>query len=806
MDRRSWLWRRKSSDKSSGETESLGSGSGSMSSPSERFSDEQQVYPIQNTQSPEMTLNHTEDTHDSMKILSQKLSAAIEAVNEKEELVKQHAKVAEEAVTGWERAENEMNLLKQQLDAATKRNSTLEDKVIHLDGALKECMRQLRQVREEQDKRIQEAVAGKSENTESTSSELQCQIADISAELEIANAKAEAAISVESDLRLKLSSVEKENVSLQLKLRSQSEELEVRTVERDLSIKRAETVSKQHLESIKRVSKLEAECRQLKAMASKGNTFNDRKSFPDNRSDVKGKNSSTSQTSSPSKIVLMDDFLEMEKLVSSPVQENRGFALGSMASINKHNESGELEAMINRTAELEERIELVEAEKVELGLKLSQIQDKLQLSESSFRQLQTQFNECQNQLKMSQAQLIDANKKTSMLQAELDLAGELRQAIDLELDDANARMEDAEAKRNHVENESRILLSKVAFLEGEVEKERKIYSEASQKCRVLENELSRMKSDSKSWQNQLDMMKEAKEAVEREMKSTRGHSELLESELMTVQAEVKFLLSKINSLENEGENERHLSEEFEAKSRELESELSETRRKADMWESRFTSVNDLKEGVTRELQTEKTMKEAAERKLAAVQAEAESLFARVGSLEHEMGKERSSSAEFAAKCRKLEYELSKLKSEAIIQFAPLSKEELNKQQENELAVAASKLADCKKTIASLGNQLKSLATFEDLFSDSDNQLDSSENDSQFLGAADVEPATLRRSSVLTVQSDSVSSETGTANSCSVSLKAKEKESLPSLVLDKSHKYGIGNIFSRSRSSVRTRNS
>ncbi|KAJ0783765.1 hypothetical protein HanLR1_Chr01g0024171 [Helianthus annuus] len=38
MDRRSWLWRRKSSEKNTGETESSG---GSVSSHSERFSDDQ---------------------------------------------------------------------------------------------------------------------------------------------------------------------------------------------------------------------------------------------------------------------------------------------------------------------------------------------------------------------------------------------------------------------------------------------------------------------------------------------------------------------------------------------------------------------------------------------------------------------------------------------------------------------------------------------------------------------------------------------------------------------------------------------
>lgn len=40
MDRRSWLWRRKSSEKSPGETESFGS----VSSHSERFSDDQVTF------------------------------------------------------------------------------------------------------------------------------------------------------------------------------------------------------------------------------------------------------------------------------------------------------------------------------------------------------------------------------------------------------------------------------------------------------------------------------------------------------------------------------------------------------------------------------------------------------------------------------------------------------------------------------------------------------------------------------------------------------------------------------------------
>ena len=44
-------------------------------------------------------------------------------------------------------------------------------------------------------------------------------------------------------------------------------------------------------------------------------------------------------------------------------------------------------------------------------------------------------------------------------------------------------------------------------------------------------------------------------------------------------------------------------------------------------------------------------------------------------------------------------------------------------QDKEIAIAASKFAECQKTIASLGQQLKSLATLEDFLIDSDKPLE-----------------------------------------------------------------------------------
>ena len=52
---------------------------------------------------------------------------------------------------GWEKAENELLILKQQLDNAKQENSVLEDQFSHLNDALKECMRDLQQAKEEQE-------------------------------------------------------------------------------------------------------------------------------------------------------------------------------------------------------------------------------------------------------------------------------------------------------------------------------------------------------------------------------------------------------------------------------------------------------------------------------------------------------------------------------------------------------------------------------------------------------------------------------------------------------------------------------
>ncbi|KAF9608403.1 hypothetical protein IFM89_009769 [Coptis chinensis] len=493
MDRKSWLWRKKSSEKSPGETDS----SGSMSSHSERYSDDQEgsrASPNHNSQSPEVTSKAaaaSEEDHDNLKSLKEKLSAALINISAKEDLVKQHAKVAEEAVS---------------------------DRLGHLDGALKECLRKLRQAKEEQEEKINEAVVRKTTELEFKNLELENQVVELHTQVEAA--------SVHSDLLPKLEAAEKRNSALKLELLARAEELEMMTLERDLSTQTAETVSKQHLESIKKVTKLEAECRKLRAMARKHSSANDHKSvtassvyvesLTDSQSDsgerlltvetdnckmsnleLNGCEPSCSDswasaliaeldqfksekaitrnlTTSSVEIDLMDDFLEMERLAAMPQTESAKHGTEAGATAYRHNDvdcqyKADLEAMIQRTAELEKKLEELEVEKSGLEMTLA---------------------ESQEQLKTSQTQLREAEEKLVELHEQLDVARESKQATEFEINAVNTERELAESQLAVMDADVQMLRSKVGSLEAEVKEERALSAEITSKCQKLENELS----------------------------------------------------------------------------------------------------------------------------------------------------------------------------------------------------------------------------------------------------------------------------------------------------------------------------
>uniref|UniRef100_A0A7N0U2H6 Filament-like plant protein 3 n=1 Tax=Kalanchoe fedtschenkoi TaxID=63787 RepID=A0A7N0U2H6_KALFE len=595
MDRRSWLWRRKSSEKSPGETES----SGSISSHSERFSDEQ-VSPTQNTQSPEVTSKAILDDEvaDDIKSLKEKLDSALSQIKLKEDSVKQHAKVAEEAVSGWEKAENEVLAMRQQLEAVTQKNLALEDRMGHLDGALKECVRQLRQAKEEQDQLINDAVCKKTQEWESLKSELQSEVAYHSVQHKNAKAEVTAFMERDNDLRSNLDAVFTENSNLKLQLLSLIEEMKVRNFERDYCIQAAETASKQHLESSKKLAKLEAECLRLRSLARKAALFNENRSVTassiyvesntDNQSDCGDKvmlleadlcklgilepkeaDPGCSDTSSHAflpeigryknektrrqnlmdthvEIDLMDDFLEMERIVArpDPESENAFDPVGSSATQPNPVEitlKAELECMINRTAELEEKLEYLQALYTEVNNALVECQKKLQISQNKLKEneknlenletLNTQVNSdlvaCQKQLEISQNKSKEYEEMLVELKMQVALANESKQAAEQLAKASDAQKEVTEARLVNVEAEKGAMLVTVRFLEGEIERERSLSAENLVRCQILEEELSRTKTEAESKEKALlaEYLVECK-SLEDELLKTKTEAEL----------------------------------------------------------------------------------------------------------------------------------------------------------------------------------------------------------------------------------------------------------------------------------------
>ncbi|KAF0930549.1 hypothetical protein E2562_033316 [Oryza meyeriana var. granulata] len=286
MDRRSWPWKKKSSDKSSN--------GDAVKSSNQAEQDEQIPKFVQI--SPERYANLTESEEqvkilcDRVNMLNEKLSVAQSDITTKDSLVKQHVKVAEEAVSGWEKAEADALALKLQLETVTLSKLATEERAAHLDGALKECMKQVRTVKEESEQKLQDVVFAKTKQWEMMKAELEAKLASFEQELiragaendalsrsleewenllmKVGGEKAQSEAQIEV-LKSTIHSGEKEISSLKYELHVVSKELEIRNEEKNMSVRSADVATKQHLEDVKKISKLEAECQRLRGLVRK---------------------------------------------------------------------------------------------------------------------------------------------------------------------------------------------------------------------------------------------------------------------------------------------------------------------------------------------------------------------------------------------------------------------------------------------------------------------------------------------------------------------------------------------------------
>ncbi|CAI9758818.1 unnamed protein product [Fraxinus pennsylvanica] len=371
MDQNSWLWKKKSTEKT-------------------LVSDKQK-----SRNDEETLLTEKADLEKEIRILNDKLSSALAERNAKDEFAKKQMKIGQEAIAGWDKAETEAIFLKQELDKVLQQKAAAEERSSHLDAALKECMQQLRFVREEQESRSHDAVVKASEDFEKTRIVLDEKLAEAGvrlAKLDAENTQLSRALlgkdkviedlnkyraQVETDFNALLSrveSTEKEKASLKYEVRVLEKELDIRNEEREFNHRTADVAHKQQLESAKKIAKLESECQRLRLLV--------RQRLPGPAAMAKMKNEVD---------MLGRDRLETRRRKSNP----------SLAGSMDFSVDTTPETPSRRTMSLTERLHAIEEENRILKEALKKKSNELQFFETTYVRMASRLSQVGEQLEES---------------------------------------------------------------------------------------------------------------------------------------------------------------------------------------------------------------------------------------------------------------------------------------------------------------------------------------------------------------------------------------------------------------------
>uniref|UniRef100_A0A3B6C4P4 Filament-like plant protein n=1 Tax=Triticum aestivum TaxID=4565 RepID=A0A3B6C4P4_WHEAT len=694
-------------------------------------------------ESPEVASKEAQDNSNvKVKVLSERLPSVVSDIRAKDDLVKQHSKVAEEAVLGWEKAENEMASLKAQLNAATVKNSTL-------DGALKECVRQLRRAKEEQDQKVQGALALQSRQWESDKTDLELRIVELKAKLE---AKSESTVTSDGDASSRLASLEKENSALKAQLLARTEELGLRTIEKELNRRAAEAASKQQLESIRKAAKLEDECRKLQATARRPSFSSDLRRTPsslcaesvtDCQSDCSDSWASAliteldqykTETRSASlattvDIAVMDDFLEMEKLASangavsrSNYAEDTG---GQMEKARKmaaekdkalHEAQRELRACRHRAMVAKER-------SVEMQRQLNLVNGERHAMEAEMQDAERKRNDLEGRLEMAHGEITSLLDKGRILEERLDS----EKALTLELATKYQQMDALESEtkelRAQLESDARKYSDKITLLERRLTEKCRAVDALEAKIKGAEIELELAGQEIVSFQKKVCGLEQQDKALSvesakrcRDLQALEAERNELRSRLQAANSDVFALNEKVNMLEETLDKQGPLIAQLESQLKSAQAEIKSLKENAGQLEIKLETQKNLSSAYITALDASEAQKNKMTSRFELKEKEAEELHRKIYLLEEQILKERAESSELNAHCHDLKQELCSRAPDhqpKPMEVKPMASTDLHITKEKELARAAGKLADCQKTIASLSAQLKTLSDFDE---------------------------------------------------------------------------------------------
>ncbi|KDP25007.1 hypothetical protein JCGZ_23990 [Jatropha curcas] len=256
MDNKSWLWRKKSSEKTIIATNKFGISL-------KETDEETQKFPMANEVGSVRVARN----------LNEKLASVLLDSHGKDDLAMKQETLAQEGVAGQQKAESEVICLRKELDEV-----------------LKQCKQQLSSSQAEQEQKINDAVMKAKGEFERTHKNLEEKLTEKNkklASLAIENTNLSNALLLKEKLveemhknlsrteaevnalMTRLDSTEKENTFLRYEFHMLEKELEVRNEEMEYTRRSAEASHRQNLESVRKISKLEAECQRLRVLMRK---------------------------------------------------------------------------------------------------------------------------------------------------------------------------------------------------------------------------------------------------------------------------------------------------------------------------------------------------------------------------------------------------------------------------------------------------------------------------------------------------------------------------------------------------------
>lgn len=271
MDNKTWLWRKRSSEKTIVATNKFGISV-------KGIDEETQNIPAGNGLGP------------VRRNLNEKLASVLLDCHAKDDPVTENEKSEQRATAGQEKTEAEVDCLKKELDGAPNQGVAANEELSHSDAALKKCMQQLNSFREEHEQKIHAAVMETTSEFERAQKTLEGKLMETSKRLSnlaientnLSNAlllkeklveelhkRASQTLAEFNALMARLDSTEKENAFLKYEFHMLQKELEVRNEELEYNRRSSDASRRQHLESASKVTKLEAECQRLRTLMRK---------------------------------------------------------------------------------------------------------------------------------------------------------------------------------------------------------------------------------------------------------------------------------------------------------------------------------------------------------------------------------------------------------------------------------------------------------------------------------------------------------------------------------------------------------